>query len=247
MPKRKRKSTKYSRKRGGRAKKSARYSGKGSYASSKKSKWRPSSVVIRQPSGVPDRIYVRLVYTELLQWTQTLGALADNVYRASSCFDPNLTGTGGQPYFFDQWAAMYNAYRVYGATIDVEWTANGGGAQNNLSTGITWSSSSTAFSTTSQDLVADQPYTKYKAMRMGATGVGQVRYKSFMSAQKIHGLTSKEFADDDYSGAVTGNPLSNFYAHVWCYTPDGNTVSSACRVKLTQYVCFLDRTRPAVS
>jgi hypothetical protein len=40
-------------------------------------------------------------------------------YCGNDVFDPNFTGTGGQPTYFDQLSALYNRYRVYASAIEV--------------------------------------------------------------------------------------------------------------------------------
>lgn len=80
-----------------------------------------SQLIVRQPGVMPDRLYTKLRYREQLSFTQLTGALADQVYRPMSLFDPDLTGTGGQPYGFDQWTQFYGYYTVLASGISVEW------------------------------------------------------------------------------------------------------------------------------
>lgn len=37
----------------------------------------------------------------------------------NSLYDPDFTGTGGQPFYFDQLSAVYNRYRVLRAEFSV--------------------------------------------------------------------------------------------------------------------------------
>lgn len=48
------------------------------------------------------------------------------VFRLNSLYDPDLTGTGHQPYGFDQYAALFNRYKVDKVTVDVIFTTPGG-------------------------------------------------------------------------------------------------------------------------
>jgi hypothetical protein len=41
-------------------------------------------------------------------------------FRMNSLFDPDFTGTGGQPTDFDQWMALYTRYRVLSCHIDID-------------------------------------------------------------------------------------------------------------------------------
>lgn len=49
----------------------------------------------------------------------TMGTYA---FSCNGMFKPNLTGSGHQPYYFDQMAALYNHYTVIGAKITVKIT-----------------------------------------------------------------------------------------------------------------------------
>lgn len=52
--------------------------------------------------------------------TAATGSLAQYQFRANSLFDPDLTGTGHQPYGFDQWKTYYATYMVTSSRITVE-------------------------------------------------------------------------------------------------------------------------------
>jgi len=47
-------------------------------------------------------------YTESILLNPSAGTPADHVFSANGMYDPNITGTGHQPYGYDQLAAIYN-------------------------------------------------------------------------------------------------------------------------------------------
>jgi len=206
-----------------------------------------SALTIRQPSGLPDRLRVKLKYNEGLTWSQAAGALSANIYRSNSLFDPDLTGAGGQPYLLDQWAALYGSYRVNGVKITAWFSMNGGGGFNSCMIGITHSPESTSFGSSGQELIQEQPYTRKKFVKMGNSSVGQAVVSSYMSTRKILGLTKVQAQDQDYAALVTTNSAKNWFSHVWCFCPDGNGIAANSKVDLTFYVEFFGRQRPAVS
>jgi hypothetical protein len=69
----------------------------------------PELVTIKTP-GIPDRLRVWLKYTARVTLNPTVQGVY--VWRSNSVFDPDFTGAGGQPRYFDQWAAMYSNYCV---------------------------------------------------------------------------------------------------------------------------------------
>lgn len=78
---------------------------------------RKTVVVNRAITPVPQRFLTQHKYST----TFTLGSL-QNIYRMNlnSLYDPDQTGTGHQPYGFDQMAALFNRYRVYGVSYQVQ-------------------------------------------------------------------------------------------------------------------------------
>ena len=76
------------------------------------------------PAGVlPSNALVNLTYWDQKQFTTstTAGLLnpTAQIYRLTGLFDPDVTGTGHQPYFYDQWCTFYDRYRVISATWTV--------------------------------------------------------------------------------------------------------------------------------
>lgn len=75
------------------------------------SKYGPAVRVSMGGFQSPESVIVKLKYAERITLTSTVGAITYYSFRAD-CYDPNLTGTGGQPTGFDQWMAFYEKYRV---------------------------------------------------------------------------------------------------------------------------------------
>jgi len=62
--------------------------------------------------GFPLRFYVAHRYTEQVTITSSAGAVAGYAFKCNGMFDPNTTGTGHQPQYFDICSSMYNHYTV---------------------------------------------------------------------------------------------------------------------------------------
>lgn len=204
-----------------------------------------STSIIRQPSGVPDRIFVKLVYSEDLIFNQGSGTLGYNVYRGNSLFDPDLTGTGGQPYFFDQWAAFYQNYRVHGSAIRVIWNATGGTCVA-INTMIAPACSSTAMG--SSEILQEQPRCKTTTLRMGATGIGQAMQRHYSSTARQMGVKRMTVkTENDYAPLTSASPTSGWYWHIGNYERTGATMALTAQVKLTYFAEFFYRARPGTS
>jgi len=197
-----------------------------------------SSVIFRSPTTLPDRLYVKLVYREQLTWAQASGNLGVQVYRGNSLFDPDLSGTGGQPMGFDQWTGFYASYTVLGSKIEVDSMMNGG-TMDSTRHGIVPTLFSTGLGTGDQERVEELPYTKGQSLQFGASGVGQGKVKGYMSTAKIWGVVRPSVQiEDGFSALVTANPADQWFWNVWNYVPGGGTQSMIQNVRITYFVVF---------
>ena len=83
---------------------------------------RPSGarVHLRGPAGFPRSLTTTLTYfKQTLPTTDGAGIRTDNKMRLNSCFDPDESGAGHQPYGFDQFAAVYKQYRVNSVVVHI--------------------------------------------------------------------------------------------------------------------------------
>lgn len=58
-------------------------------------------------------------YVETVTINPSAAVSGDNVFSANGMYDPNITGTGHQPYGFDQMAALYDHFAVTGSRITI--------------------------------------------------------------------------------------------------------------------------------
>lgn len=206
---------------------------------------RRTTVAFNQgPVGVADQTIVRLKYVSQVALASA-GALATNVYSGNSCFDPDVTGTGHQPYFFDQWATFYADYTCLGSSIKVTPTDQTPTPVGKIVT-VVPSDGKTAFSSTDVERIQEQPYAKSNVTQ-ASTNLLSIR--SYMSTGKIYGLR-KDIVNTDaiFIAPVGASPVGEWYWHVGFHPLDQATPSTVhCRVEITYYVKFSSRQRPASS
>ena len=93
---------------------------------------RPSTGKLNWGKGpFPENLWTEVVYSDQFQLTCTAGALQQYTFAMNGLYDPNLTGTGSQPRYFDTLcganttAAPYRAYVVKAARMKVMAYAQG--------------------------------------------------------------------------------------------------------------------------
>lgn len=210
---------------------------------------RATTTVARGPSGFPDRLFVKLRYSERINQTHAVGASAVYVWRGNSLFDCNFTGGGTQPYGFDQWAALYSYYTVYGSSIKVQ---NCVTQNTNLAMDIAVLPSVENTVASVSDIsspVEEMPYCKYKIVGTYAVGVNDNIIRSYMSTAKIYGVNKAAVeSEDNYSAAVTTNPANGWYWITVTQPVDESTaMTSTIVVMITYYAEFNTRKNLAAS
>lgn len=107
--------------------------------------------------------------------------------RLNSLYDPDYSGSGHQPLYFDEWKVMFNKYIVYGCSYKV--------MIENLADTDGWlvvyvDNNPTFYPMTNIDTYQERPYTICKFIRRVQTGQNpNVNYvKGFVSIKKWSGI-----------------------------------------------------------
>jgi len=171
--------------------------------------------------GFPDKLMATLKYREYISLTSTTGILQNYHFSANGLYDPNITGTGHQPMFFDQYMALYNHYHVIGSKIKVTFL-NSGSAGQASAVGVYLNDDSTTLSTT-YTAFSEQPNVAMKIMGIGATDDREViNYK--YSAKKTFGGTV--MSNNALRGSVSANPTEAVNYNVFLQTLDSLTTNT---------------------
>lgn len=71
-------------------------------------------------TAFPLRLQNTMRYTETVDITLNGSGTASYLFSCNGLYDPNITGTGHQPLYFDQLTALYNHYKVIRSTMVVQ-------------------------------------------------------------------------------------------------------------------------------
>ncbi len=148
---------------------------------------------------------VKLYYADSIPLTVgTAGISTEYVFRLNSIFDPDLSGTGHQPYGHDTLALIYLHYEVMGCYVKLEWSdpsADGMYVGYQINGG-------TVVSLIYSQLV-ERPWSRYSAIN--DTGNQVVTQNFYVSNQKASGLTSLQYkaqVQNNWGAAFGANPTS---------------------------------------
>ncbi len=133
----------------------------------------------------------------------------------NSVYDPNSTGTGHQPYGFDQLAAFYQQYLVHGVRFKIITSTIGGTAEVCVAYQVFPTAGGVSIAGISTDAATEK--STVSTFVQGSSG--NVRSRSVggeVKMYQIFGLTPAQYAaqTDVYGAAVTTNPSLGAYLEI---------------------------------
>jgi hypothetical protein len=192
---------------------------------------------MRAPFGTWKR--VKMEFVQLFVPTILGGTTFENIFRANSVFDPDFTGTGLQPRFFDQLTPVYNRYRVVSFSWHVEF-ANSSQTYPCTAGAVNGSQAPTSISDAAEIL-----HSSVQLVGLGAQS------KIFNGKVRLDQLSGRSFQgyhiDDLTQSVVTTNPIEVLNFHVVASNVTLTTFVPVISVTLWYDTVFFDPVIPAQS
>lgn len=188
---------------------------------------RPYSKLLRQP--VPDRLFTSLRFCLTGYIDTPVNGMGVQSFQ-TGLWDPDATGLGHQPLWFDQYVNMYKTYRVYGLKYKLIMSHS-----NNETIEIVIRHSNTvpSLETDWRALAARRGSRNLSMRETGAP----LYIKGYMSTYKPFGLTKGEFRNvDSFWAPMTANPNTMAYLGVFTANHSSTIVT---RVFWTAYIDML--------
>lgn len=170
----------------------------------KKKRQAPITKIMRCVGFVFPPLYdVDMAYSAQVPLSITTGAFNYYMFRANALYDPDYTGTGGQPLGFSQLSTIYDHYTVCSSSL--EFTLSSSIAPNltgcfNIAAYV---DDDASVSTTMQQAL-QRPRVKALQMVTQTQGVTPVT-KLYWSAATTYG-NAKPWTDPEMQGTATSNP-----------------------------------------
>lgn len=183
--------------------------------------------------GLKDRTFAQLKYNEVVQWNP--GAATGNYqFNLNSLFDVNRTGSGHQPYFYDQYSTFYNRYKVHGC----KWFVRLSGCNTLCKVTVVPSNSTTA--PVDNTDATEMPYAKSTMIAQNTTPIFEKAIKGYVGMKKLYGRKELENKDE---ALVSASPSETAVLNINAYSADGSTTVSSLNIDITLvYYCeFFDR------
>lgn len=197
---------------------------------------------------LPKTFRAKLVYCQELSLNPSAGTIATNVFSASSLYDPDNTGTGHQPYGFDQicsTSGLYDQFIVEKAVIEVTTSSSQTSSPGFFAIQLSDTNSVTV---TEPAQIGEQPLTTFKIVP-ALSAVNPLKLSCTYDAARFYGVNkSTLLARTDLMGSFAGNPSENAFFQV--HFSGLNSVdmnAQAFFVKITYHAVFQEPRKLAMS
>jgi len=189
--------------------------------------------------GFPDRYACKLKYVQKLSFTGSVTP-SNQVFRLDSLYDPDLSGIGHQPRYFDQIAGLYNQYLV----TRCDWKLEFVNANSNAVT-IGVAASDTSIATLPPDELCELNYSKSKVLGL-STGASVCTIRGGISLSELHGQPNRD-SDPDMYAIVSASPQETSYLTIGVNSLDGTNCAVTCKATLIFHSVFKERIEPSSS
>lgn len=196
----------------------------------------------------PDKMRCCLTYVERsVSVLVNSAAVSRQEFSGNSLFDPNFTGTGAQPEYFDQLAALYNRYRVYGSAVQVTLLPfNSAGSQTNVPADVVLVPTAQSLASATIETAAAIPRAQFRTSTGNMSYENQTMFAS-ASTHDILGVKDVEGADR-LQALVSASPSEQWLWAIVAKTgSDVNTTSLYINIRISYDCEFYDRQTPAQS
>lgn len=165
------------------------------------------------------------------------------VFSANGIFDPDVSGTGGQPMGFDQMMLFFNHYTVVRSRIRV--MAQSNSTNLRVTAALAVSGSSTV--TTSIEQLMENGNLTFQVLEYAGAMGGACTLMRSVNAAKFQSVDDV-MDDPNMRGDAASNPAEQAYYHICCWNAaSATTVTLDCQVYLEYDVIFHEPRKASIS
>lgn len=201
---------------------------------------KPTKTVITRVIGIPDVAVTRLQYNDVISLT---GTTAQYTFRANSLFDPDFTGTGHQPTYFDQYIASYERYRVVGCSIAIS-VVNRSFTDPAMCVVFPVTDVPTITSISQANEISRK---KDSGILPSYQSIPIKRYIKVSTQEQIGLIMKSSVYTDDYAALFNANPVVLWYYGLYGWSPTAGGLDLIVDVQLNFDCEFFDRAPSTLS
>lgn len=182
--------------------------------------------------GFPKKFKFTHKYCDQVLLTSTSGLVTYNRIRANGMFDPDQSGTGHQPLYFDNLSNIYDHYVVIGSKITCKFMPSTTTAQVPIAVGV-YVADSTVVPSTFVAFVENQ---KSKYAVIGGLDNPSKTVTCSWSAKKFFG--GSILANTELQGTSAADPTEQSYFDIYCCTINNNVTTTVQCIYTVEYIAI---------
>lgn len=172
--------------------------------------------------GMPIRARCTHKYCENVTLTSSIGAYNTYVFSTNSLYDPNLTGVGHQPLYFDQIGLFYNRSCVTDAKITVKFTTDT--TNSNPLVVVLFIDDDATTTVANIQTLAENSTANSAQLKVIKGGSEAQQLSKSWSLKQAFGPTN--ISDAQYSGTSSSGPADQQYFIIGMQPMTGSTTSA---------------------
>jgi len=193
------------------------------------------SIVNRSMPAFAQRTRRYLPYAQnFVSISSGAGVSGAYVFSANGMFDPNISGTGGQPMFFDEMMRLYNHYTVISSNCKVIFTNTTSAVSAVVGLGISGSPTPV---TSIEQIIESGKVSFITLLPLNVSGSAATLSAS-VDCARFQGISRRNLAimaDPDMRGDAASNPIEQIYFHLYVWHPFDNTIVTVAPQVLMHY------------
>lgn len=207
------------------------------------SKRYPKRSFVPRAIGLPKQMFAKLRWTTNYSANVAASSSANRDFRLNSLYDPDYTSTGEQPYYFDQYSAMFARYRVYGVKVNILSSCSANTTDLFHPTLILTSYCDVA---PSWSTALDAESAKRSVRKILIPGQTSASISRYYDLRSIAGVSKLEYNSVEvFQALTTTNPSRPIFLSVTLANQSGTvSITWAFNLQLTFYCKFFDNVEP---
>lgn len=197
-------------------------------------------VIMYKGIGIPNVFFTKLKYSLTLQFNSS--AYQEALIRMNNINDPVYALGGGQPMYYDELAALYTYYTVYGASATITFI-NKTNTTEAAFTKVGIYPLNTSTTAASIGEATERDYCTYAQLGPNTGDQGIITMSSYAKPYQVIGRDKDEAGDDTMTGTFAGSgPVQEPLWHIFAGTLDLTTTANVyADCVFTFYVKAFDR------
>lgn len=189
-------------------------------------------------SVISNRYFTKLVYSQPLSLAPATH-IDYHEFCTNGLYDPDITGTGHQPYGYDQlMPTLYQKYLVHGCKVIIE------GSMTSTGTGNLVVGSYPANGSYSVPITLSEACERRQFRTLSTNNQKTFRFSRYINHAKVHGVKPSDMRPtaNGYASSYTSNPSFRTNTAIGFCNVDGFSATATMTVTLIYYAEFFSPT-----